>query len=112
MLPKELTDVVVLWTSPVSGTFVLECLPAQEMELEAEIRAQDELAFEIFEPREDKKAGIKTSLRMQHVRQLARSIGESLKRLYDYRCQITGERIGESYGKECIVVAHHIEYFT
>lgn len=112
VLPKELSDVVVLWASPVPGTFVLECLPAQEMAVEAEIKAQDELAFEIFEPREDKKAGIKASLRMQHVRQLDRSIGESLKRLYDYRCQVTGERIGKEYGSECIVEAHHIEYFT
>lgn len=112
VLPKDLADVVVLWASPVPGTFVLECLPAQEMAVEAEIRAQDELAFEIFEPREDKKAGIKTSLRMQHVRQLDRSIGESLKRLYDYHCQVTGERIGEIYGSECIVEAHHIDYFT
>ena len=112
VLPENLSDVVVLWASPVPGTFVLECLPAQEMAVEAEIKAQDELAFEIFEPREDKKAGIKASLRMQHVRQLDRSIGESLKRLYDYRCQVTGERIGEAYGSECIVEAHHIEYFT
>lgn len=112
VLPKELSDVVVLWASPVSGTFVLEYLPAQEIAVEAEIKAQDELAFEIFEPREDKKTGIKTSLRMQHVRQLDRSIGESLKLLYDYRCQVTGERIGEAYGSECIVEAHHIEYFT
>lgn len=112
VLPKELSDVVVLWATSVPGTFVLECLPAQEMAVEAEIKAQDELAFEIFEPREDKKTGIKTSLRMQHVRQLDRSIGESLKRLYDYRCQVTGERIGEAYGSECIVEAHHIEYFT
>ena len=111
-LPKELEDVVVLWASPVPGCFVLECLPAQERAVEAEIKAQDELAFEIFEPREDKKAGIKTSLRMQHVRQLDRSIGESLKRLYNYHCQVTGERIGEAYGNECIVEAHHIEYFT
>ena len=41
-----------------------------------------------------------------------RHVGDSLKRLYDYRCQVTGERIGEAYGNECIVEAHHIEYFT
>ena len=104
---------VVLWASPVSGTFLLECVPAHErLVVEEEIKAQDELEFEIFEPREDKKAGIKTSLRMQHVRQLDRSIGDSLKQLYDYRCQVTGERICEVYGNECIVEAHHIEYFT
>lgn len=112
-LPRELADDVVLWASPVPGTFVMETLSANESKaVEAEIKAQDELAFEIFEPREDKGAGIKTSLRMQRVRQLDRSIGESLKRLYDYRCQVTGERIGEAYGSECIVEAHHIDYFT
>ena len=76
------------------------------------IKIEDELEFEIFEPREDKKASIKASLRMQRIRQLDRSIGESLKRLYDYRCQVTGERIGKAYGSECIVEAHHIDYFT
>ena len=113
ILPRDLADVVVLWASAVPGIFILESLAAQEeMAVEAEIKGQDELTFEIFEPREDKNTGIKTSLRMQHVRQLDRSIGESLKRLYDYRCQVTGERIGEAYGSECIVEAHHIEYFT
>lgn len=112
ILPKELSDVVVLWASPIAKTFILECLPVQEMAVEEEIKAQNELEFEIFEQRTDTSAGIKSSLRMQHVRQLDRSIGESLKRLYDYRCQATGERIGEAYGSECIVEAHHIEYFT
>lgn len=113
VLPKELNDSVVLWASSVPGAFVMECHSAQEaIDVEAEIKAQDELAFEIFEPCGDKKAGIKTSLRMQHVRQLDHSIGNSLKRLYDYQCQVTGERIGEVYGSDCIVEAHHIEYFT
>ena len=113
VLPRKMADEVVLWASPVPGTFVMERLSANDhLAAEAEIRAQDELAFEIFEPRRDEKTGIRTSLSVQHVRQLDRSIGESLKRLYGYRCQVTGECIGEAYGSECIVEAHHIEYFT
>ena len=112
-LPRELADEMVLWVSPIPGTFVVECLSAKDkVEAETEIKAQDELAFEIFEPRRDEKAGVKTSLRLQHVRILDRSIGDSLKLLYDYRCQVTGEHIGKPYGDECIVEAHHIDYFT
>ena len=42
-----------------------------------------ENAFENLEPCEDKGAGIKLVTRLQKVRQLDRSIGDSLKQLYD-----------------------------
>lgn len=38
-------------------------------------------------------------------------IGDSLKRLYGYRCQMTGERIGDRYDA-IVVEAHHIVPFT
>lgn len=50
---------------------------------DAQLKNQD---FETFEPREDKSAGIKQVTRLQKVRLLDRSIGDSLKLLYDYRC--------------------------
>lgn len=70
-----------------------------------------ELDFETFEPREDKSAGIKQVTRLQKVRQLDRSIGDSLKQLYDYRCQMTGEKVGEEYNA-LVVESHHIIPFT
>ena len=70
-----------------------------------------ELDFETFEPREDKCAGIKQVTRLQKVRQLDRSIGDSLKLLYDYRCQMTGEKVGDEYNA-LVVEAHHIIPFT
>lgn len=53
---------------------------------------------------------------MEHVavkkyRKLNRSIGERLKKLYSYRCQICGEQVGEKYGSKT-VDAHHISYFS
>lgn len=45
------------------------------------------------------------------MRHLDRSIGDSLKLLYDYRCQMTGERIGDNYDA-LVVEAHHIIPFT
>ena len=45
------------------------------------------------------------------VRKLDKSIGDTLKKFYDYRCQLTGERIGEPYSAR-VVEAHHIVPFT
>ena len=66
-----------------------------------------ENAFENLEPCEDKGAGIKLVTRLQKVRQLDRSIGDSLKQLYDFRCQMTGEKVGSQY-HSLVVEAHHI----
>ena len=63
------------------------------------------------EPREDKSAGIKQVTRLQKVRQLDCSIGDSLKLLYDYHCQMTGEKVGDEYNA-LVVEAHHIIPFT
>ena len=72
---------------------------------------KENVDFETFEPREDKNAGFKEVTRLQKVRHLDRSIGDSLKLLYDYRCQMTGERIGDNYDA-LVVEAHHIIPFT
>jgi predicted restriction endonuclease len=45
------------------------------------------------------------------IRKLNRKIGENLKLLYGYRCQICGRLIGEEYGSH-IAEAHHIDYFV
>ena len=76
-----------------------------------EISKQSELDFETLEFREDKNTSIKEMTRLQKVRQLDRSIGDSLKLLYNYRCQMSGEQIGEPYGA-MVVEAHHIIPFT
>lgn len=69
------------------------------------------LDFETFTPRFDPNAGIKERTAIQRIRQLDRSIGDSLKLLYDYRCQMTGEKVGDEYNA-LVVEAHHIIPFT
>lgn len=69
-----------------------ECITADlKTDVKKEMIAMNELDFETFEPREDKKASIRQVTKLQKIRQLDRSIGDSLKRLYDFRCQMTGE---------------------
>ena len=57
----------------------------------------------------DENTGFSQAVRK--VRKLDKSIGDTLKKLYDYHCQLTGERIGDQYSAH-VVEAHHIVPFT
>ena len=68
---------------------------------------ENEIEYEM----EDKNSGIEKRLQIVKIRKLNRKIGENLKLLYGYRCQICGQVIGEKYGSH-IAEAHHIDYFV
>lgn len=111
-VPEEKLEYLAISTTELPNVFVAECITTSEkLELSKEVKLMAELDFETFEPREDKSASIKQVTRLQKIRQLDRSIGDSLKHLYGYRCQMSGEIIGEAYGVNC-VEAHHIVPFT
>lgn len=63
--------------------------------------------FEIDDP----SAGIQVSEGVRKIRKLNKKIGDNLKQLYCYRCQICGQSIGEEYDAH-VCEAHHIDYFT
>lgn len=95
-------------------TFQINCFTSDEnIECLSLIKGQDELQYEVSESTlnalHDNSAGY--SLALQRVRHLNRLIGDGLKKLYDNRCQVTGEQIGTRYGTS-VVEAHHIQYFT
>lgn len=111
-IPEEQQEFLSLSATDLPNVFVADCITTQfREEVKTEVAQMEELDFETFEPREDKSAGVKQVTRLQKVRQLDRSIGDSLKRLYDFRCQMTGERIGGQYDA-LVVEAHHIIPFT
>ena len=111
-LPEEYTSEIVFYATMQADTFIIECNHTADKQVDRqELQQMSELDFETFEPREDKSAGIKQVTRLQKVRQLDRSIGDSLKLLYDYRCQMTGEKVGDEYDS-LVVEAHHIIPFT
>ena len=111
-IPEEHQEFLALNTTDLPNIFVADCVTtAVKAEVKTEVCTMSELDFETFEPREDKSAGIKQVTRLQKVRQLDRSIGDSLKLLYDYRCQMTGEKVGDEYNA-LVVEAHHIIPFT
>lgn len=111
-IPEEYQEFLALNTTNLPNVVVADCITtAIKAEVKAEFSAMSELDFETFEPREDKNSTIKQVTRLQKVRQLDRSIGDSLKKLYDYRCQMTGEKVGDEY-HALVVEAHHIIPFT
>ena len=111
-IPEDNQEFLALTATSLPNLFLAECITADlKTDVKKEMIAMNELDFETFEPREDKKASIRQVTKLQKIRQLDRSIGDSLKRLYDFRCQMTGEKVGESYGA-LVIEAHHIIPFT
>lgn len=111
-VPEDIQEHLALIATDVKDVFYAECFTCEQKTLiEADLKGMDELDFETFTPIVDYSASIQEMSRIQRVRHLDRSVGDSLKQLYDYRCQMTGERIGNTYGA-LVVEAHHIKPFT
>lgn len=113
-IPEELQEYIVISSTAQPDVFAFDCITnADQAEVHNQIAEFSEESFEneTFFPKSDTTAGYKMSTSVRKVRKLDRSIGDSLKRLYDYRCQITGEKIGDEYAVE-VVEAHHIAPFT
>lgn len=116
-IPAEFKEYLIFYASVQPDVFVLECQLADETKdikqamqgiTEAEFESP---AIEDILSKHDSTASLTTVKKLQKVRKLDRSIGDSLKKLYDYRCQMTGEVIGVDQGVH-VVEAHHINPFV
>ena len=114
ILPEDYKEYLVVYTTEYDDSYLLETITMDEMSvLKAEVQGKQERLVEAeidFEDR-DESAGIKVNQRLVKVRKLNRLIGENLKLLYGYRCQLCGRLIGEEFGSH-IAEAHHIDYFV
>lgn len=111
--PEELQEYIILNATPLPDVFVVDIeTRSMKEEAKSEITSMNELDFETsFVPRMDEEATLVEKTKTIKVRQLDRSIGDGLKKLYNYHCQMTGELVGEPYGVHC-VEAHHLIPFT
>lgn len=96
--------------------FYLECNTDEEYNQVADkLRGIPEEVYEATNDEtffmQDKTASIEEKERLVKYRKIDRSIIKTLKEYYDYRDEITGEKIGSEYG-DSVVEAHHIDYFT
>lgn len=60
--------------------------------------------------RRDESASIVSRPQLAKVRKLDRSIGEDLKSLYAFRCQVCGENFGKAYDQRVVEVHHIIQF--
>ena len=116
-IPIEFKEYLIFYASVLPDVFVLECqLVDETKDLKKAMQGITEAEFELSEiedilSKHDSTASLTTAKTLQKIRKLDRSIGDSLKKLYDYRCQMTGEVIGADQGVN-VVEAHHIDPFV
>lgn len=109
-LPPADREYFVLYATDIKDIFYFEPIFNREI-VTAE---RDELSLEnLFElPKlTDNDAALIEKYRLTKVRKLNRSIGNYLKKLYNFRCQLCGRNIGAPYGVN-VVECHHINYFV
>ena len=113
-MPDGLKEYLAIYTTEYEDTFLLESIAQDDFQVMKkaiqgmrERTVENEIEYEM----EDKSSGIEKKLQIVKIRKLNRKIGENLKLLYGYRCQICGQVIGEKYGSH-IAEAHHIDYFV
>ena len=113
-MPDRLKEYLAIYTTEYEDTFLLEPIAQDDFQVMKkaiqgmrERTVENEIEYEM----EDKSSGIEKRLQIVKIRKLNRKIGENLKLLYGYQCQICGQVIGEKYGSH-IAEAHHIDYFV
>lgn len=112
IVPEELQEFIYINATTQNNVFALDYVTCnEEQALRHDIKSISEDVFETLsiDALKDENTGFSQAVRK--VRKLDKSIGDTLKKLYDYRCQLTGERIGDLYSAH-VVEAHHIVPFT
>lgn len=113
-LPEEYREYLVIYTTEYDDSYVLETITAEDIaSLKQAVSGQKErlMETEINYDVKDTTSTILKSERIVKIRKLNKKIGDNLKLLYGYRCQICGNLIGEEFGSH-IVETHHIDYFV
>ena len=112
IVPEELQEFIYINATTQNNVFALDYVTCnEEQALRHDIKSISEDVFETLsiDSLKDENTGFSQAVRK--VRKLDKSIGDTLKKLYDYRCQLTGERIGDQYSAH-VVEANHIVPFT
>lgn len=115
-LPTDQREYIRLYLTTSQDVLCVEC--CSNLDYQQLAHTLSAIPEEVYEQTDDdkffmadKSASIEEKQRLEKYRKIDRSIILALKKFYDYRDEITGERIGDEYG-DSVVEAHHIDYFT
>lgn len=107
-------EFMALYTTDTDNTFLVECMTnAEKIDVRKLLLNEDEQTYEISVNYNiyDPFATIESVQKLTKMRKLNRAIGDNLKMLYDYKCQICGHNFGKNYDAN-IVEAHHLVPFV
>jgi predicted restriction endonuclease len=113
-VPNSINETIAIYLTEDPDTYIFECLTHSDyLVIEDEIICETEAIYEssINYNLTDINSRIDEKSQLLKIRRLNRAIGDCLKELYNYRCQICGENIGGKYDAN-IVEAHHIIPFV
>ena len=113
-LPEEYKEYIAVYTTEYDDSYLIETIASEDINVMRDAvqgKAERMVEAEINYENVDEGAGIRQNLRFVKIRKLNRKIGENLKLMYGYRCQLCGQLIGEEFGSH-IAEAHHIDYFV
>ena len=110
-VPKEKREYLAIYSTDFEDIFSVECITNSEIqETKAAIHDFSELEIEQILQTQD-NSSIVQKLKTVKIRKLDKTIGDNLKTIYGYKCQICGLYIGETYDAK-VIHTHHIEYFS
>lgn len=115
-LPEELHEYIRLYLVDSLNMIYFECCSNQDyVQLASTLSVIPEEIYEVSDDDKffmsDNSASIVKRQLLVKYRKMDRSIIRMLKKFYNYRDEISGEKIGDEYG-DSVVEAHHIDYFT
>jgi len=113
-LPDDCKEYLAIYTTEYEDTYLLETIVADDIfALKKVVKNQQERVLEAsfnYDMVDENSTMFETE-QIIKLRKLNKKIGDNLKLLYNYRCQVCGKNIGEGYDSH-IVEAHHIDYFV
>jgi 5-methylcytosine-specific restriction protein A len=112
--PENLREYLAIYSTPFNDKFLIDCITTEEKQNAIEMITdftEEEFEFDLNYNRIDEKATIIQKQKLVKIRKLDKSICESLKINYQFKCQICGNDFGKHYDAK-IIEAHHIIPFT
>lgn len=114
-LPTDFKEYIQLFLSSSPDVICMDyCSDVESQKLANALISIPEEIYEVGDDKffmSDKTASIVERETLMKYRKIDRNVIKMLKEFYDYKDEISGEKIGSKYG-DSVVEAHHIDYFT
>jgi hypothetical protein len=111
-VPEGIAEHVAIYSTDSGEIIAFECVTCDEIaEAKQLVQMYDEMELETILNMKDESSGLIEKNKSVKIRKLDKAICNSLKRLYDNRCQVCGKIIGEKYSAT-VIHSHHIEPFS